>query len=284
MMNKSHAVYDRIPARPLILYHGSKFRIAEWIVSFFPRHRIFLDLFGGSAAVLLKKPRSEIETYNDLDGEMVNLLKTARDRGEELSEKLYFTPYARDEFKESFNPSNDPLEQARRTIVRSFQSFGGALPSNIKGAKASAGSFRSAYKHNNRPQVSWAGLPENLLVINERLKGVNVENLDFRKALKRYNQHDALVYADPPYLPELRDYGADYRHEMTEQDHIELAELLNERKGPAVISGYRSALYNKLYRGWVCKECSTRDASHKLRTEVVWIKGPQKQPSQGELF
>jgi DNA adenine methylase len=277
-----NAAYDRVPPRPLILYHGSKFKVADWVISFFPRHRIYLDLFGGSASVLIKKPRSEIEVYNDLDGEIVNLLKMARDRGEELAQKLCLTPYARDEFRDSFLPSDDPLEQARKTIVRSFQGYGGASATPTRGGKASVGSFKVAYKHGNRPQVYWASVPDNLLAVNERLKGVCVENLDFRKALKRYGQKDALVYADPPYLPDVRDYGSDYRHELSEQDHIELAKLLNEREGPAVVSGYQSELYEDLYKGWARKERTARCASNKKRVEVIWIKGLKSR--QEELF
>jgi len=283
-MNTARAVYDRVPARPLVLYHGSKFRIADWVISFFPPHRIFLDLFGGSASVLLKKPRSEIEVYNDRDGEIVNLLKITRDRGQELAEKIYFTPYARDEFTGSFQPSDDPLEQARRTVVRSFQGYGGACATFCGGSRASYGSFRVAYKRGNRPQVSWSTVPENLLAVNGRLKGVCIENLDFRKALKRYAQKDALVYADPPYLSETRAHGADYRYELPEQDHVELAQLLHEREGPAVVSGYPSGLYEELYKNWDRRELSTRCVRNKKRTEVLWIKGLNTRPAQGELF
>ena len=281
---KSHSLYDKVLKRPLLLYHGSKYRIAEWIISYFSQHRIFLDLFGGSASLLLKKPRAEIEIYNDLDGEIVNLLKVVRDRGPELAQKLYLTPYARDEFKKSFTPSDDSLEQARRTMVRSFQGFGGACTTAIKGSKISSESFRVAYKHGNRPQVSWQNLPENLLYINERLKGVCIENLDFRKALKRYNKSDVLVYADPPYLSKVRDYGKDYRFELSQSDHIELSELLHEHKGPVIISGYSSNLYDRLYKGWIRKEYLTHSLSNKKCTEIIWMNKILNYPIQGELF
>lgn len=243
-------------------------------------------MFGGSAAILLKKHRSEIEVYNDLDSEIVNLLKVARDRADELAQKLNLTPYARDEFKTSFIPSRDPLEQARRTIVRSFQGYGGAhtAATTTKGSKTTPNSFRIVYKHGNRPQVTWPDIPQNLFVINERLKGVVIENRDFRTIIKRYNFSDALIYADPPYLPETRDYGVDYRHEMSEQDHVELSELLHNHKGPVVISGYRSRLYEKLYKGWTCKEFTSRNVSNKKSIEVIWIKSLKNLPIQGELF
>jgi DNA adenine methylase len=263
--------------RPLILYHGSKWRIANWIISHFARHRLYVDLFGGSASVLLRKPRSEIEVYIDIDGEIVNLMKVVRDRGEELAHKIWMTPYARDEFRESFVLSDDPLEQARRTVTRSFQGYGGSYVT--RGSKATPGGFRVAYKKGNCPQKSWVNVPENILAVTERFQGVYIENLDFRKLLERYDQEDAQVYADPPYLPETRDYGSDYQYEMTIGDHCELAELLNKRKGPVVISGYYSELYNDLYTGWMWKEKESRCAANTKRVERIWIKG-----LEAELF
>jgi DNA adenine methylase len=257
--------------RPLILYHGSKWRIADWVISHFPRHRTFVDLFGGSASILLKKRRAEIEVYNDIDGEIVNLMKVARDRGEELAQLLGMTPYARDEFRESFVPADDPVERARRTVVRSFQGYGGSYAT--RGSKATPGGFRVAYQPGNNPSRSWTDIPANILEIAKRFQGVYIENLDFRKILARYDREDTLIYADPPYLPETRDYGSDYSFEMNSRDHYELAQLLNKHKGPAVISGYHSAFYDELYGGWLCKKKDTTCASNKKRTEKIWIKG-----------
>jgi DNA adenine methylase len=113
------------PARPILRYHGGKWKIADWIIEHLPRHRTYVEPFGGAASVLIKKPRAYAEVYNDLDGEIVNLFCVARDRGEELARAVELTPYARDEFYQSFLPSDDPLEQARRTVLRSFAGFGG---------------------------------------------------------------------------------------------------------------------------------------------------------------
>jgi DNA adenine methylase len=230
-----------------------------------------VDLFGGSASVLLRKPRAEIEVYNDIDGEIVNLMKVVRDRGGELAEKLYVTPYARAEFRESFERSDDPLEQARRTIIRSLQGYGGSYAT--RGSKSTPGGFRVAYKSGNCPPKTWTNVPENIMEIIERFRGVYIENLDFRTILARYDQEDALVYADPPYIPGTRDYGSDYSFETTTEDHRDLAALLNRRKGPVVISGYRSDLYDELYRGWDWKETETMCAANTKRVEKIWIKG-----------
>jgi DNA adenine methylase len=113
---------------PLVRYHGGKWRIAPWIISFFPPHRVYAELFGGGGSVLLRKGRSHEEIYNDLDGDIVNLFRMARDRGEELRRKLALTPFAREEYALSFKPAGDPLERARRTVVRAYmgRSSGGA--------------------------------------------------------------------------------------------------------------------------------------------------------------
>lgn len=107
------------PSRPVVRYHGGKWKIADWIVANLPPHRVYVEPFGGAASVLMKKPRAFAEVYNDLDSEMVNLFRTVRDRGGELAEKLRLTPFAREEFDMAWLPCEDPLERARRTVVRS---------------------------------------------------------------------------------------------------------------------------------------------------------------------
>jgi len=122
-------------ARPLVRYHGGKWKLAPWILSHFPQHRCYVEPFGGGASVLLRKPRSYAEVYNDLSGEIVNLFRVACDRGDELVRACELTPFARDEFIETWKPSPDPLEQARRTIARSFMGFGSAAATMTGGGK-----------------------------------------------------------------------------------------------------------------------------------------------------
>ena len=110
--------------RPMLRYHGGKWRLAPWIISVFPEHRIYVEPYGGGASVLLRKARSYAEVYNDLDGEVVNVFRVVRDHGPCLKEKLYYTPFSRDEFKRSYEETDDPIERARRTIARSFMGFG----------------------------------------------------------------------------------------------------------------------------------------------------------------
>jgi DNA adenine methylase len=107
----------------------------------------------------------------------------------------------------------------------------------------------------------------------DRLRGVVLENSDYKNVIRKNDTEETLVYADPPYVSGTRDNGKDYRFELTEADHVELAKLLHETAGPAVVSGYHSELYSDLYHDWRFQEKNTRTAGNTERTEVIWIKG-----------
>jgi DNA adenine methylase len=260
---------------PLIRYHGSKWRIAPWIIEHFPWHRIYVEPFGGGASVLLRKSRAAVEVYNDIDGEICNLFRTVRDNGEGLANLLYFTPYSRDEFIKSFEPSDDPIEQARRTIIRSYQGFGSGYVTNTVGSKCARPEYGFCIGwrvKGNLPHVVWNGVPESVVKIMQRLRGVILENNDYRDVIIRNDTDETLVYADPPYVSSTRDRGKDYRFEFSEADHVELAKLLHETAGPAIVSGYHSELYKDLYHDWRFAEKKSRTAGNTERTEVIWIK------------
>ena len=266
-------------AHPLLRYHGSKWRLAPWIIGHFPKHRIYVEPFGGSGSVLLRKGRSEVEVYNDLDGEIVNLFRVARDSGAELARQVFLTPYSRDEFIKSFEPSSDSLEQARRTVVRSYQGFGSGYVTNTEGSKCARPEygFRIGWRcRGNKPHLNWCNVSETVMAVIERLRGVVIENTTYQNIIEKNNTEDTLVYADPPYVSSARDPGKDYRHEFTVDDHIELAKVLKGAAGPVIVSGYHSELYDDLYQGWKVEERVSQTAANTKRTEVIWIKGGEQ--------
>jgi DNA adenine methylase len=261
--------------RTLLRYHGGKWRIAPWIISHIPSHKIYVELFGGGGSVLLRKPRSYSELYNDLDGEIVNLFRVVRDRGNELREKLVFTPYSREEFILAYDPSDDPLEQARRTVSRAFMGFASGAATqgkSTKGRNPLTGFRSNTNKSGTTTAHDWMHYPDVLPAIIERLRGVVLENRNALDIIKIHDTEKTVFYADLPYLPSVRDYGTDYKYEMTEEEHIQLAEKLNQVKGAVLISGYHSDLYNELYKGWVCREKNTYADGTSPRTEVLWMK------------
>lgn len=261
---------ETTPSRPIIRYFGGKWVLAPWIIKHFPKHRIYCEPFGGAGSVLLRKPRSWHEVYNDVDDELVNLFRVARDSGEELARKLELTPFSRIEFNESYQPSDDSIEQARLTVVRAFQGFGSSAHSNITGFRAFVRSTGTSVGKD------WSNYPYALRLIIDRLRGVVIENRAALDVMKAQDSEDTLHYVDPPYVPSTRRANI-YRHEMTDRDHEELAEFLHGLKGSVALSGYDSTIYSDLYGDWRCFQKKSHADGAKQRTECLWLNYPANQ-------
>ncbi len=204
----------------------------------------------GGGSVLMRKPRSYAEVYNDLDGEIVNVFRVVRDRGEELHRVLELTPFARDEFVLSYDPTDDAVEQARRTIARSFMGFGSAA------VCGETSGFRSnSNRSGTTPAQDWRNFPDNLPGIIDRLRGVVIENREAIKVMQQHDGPETLHYVDPPYHHDTRARGdknsvKSYKHEMTDDQHRELAAVLQTLQGVVILSGYHCPLYDELYASW----------------------------------
>lgn len=254
-----------VSERPLLRYHGGKWILAKWILTHFPAHRVYVEPFGGAASVLIQKARSYAEIYNDLDGEIVNLFRVVRTQGEALRTALELTPFSRVDFRESYEPSEDPLEQARRTVVRSFMGFGSNSHNKLTG-------FRSnSNRSGTTPAHDWRNYPGNLGAIMERLRGVCIENRPGAEIMAIHDGPTTLHYVDPPYVPETRDKGGDYRHEMTDEDHRALAAVLHNLRGMVCLSGYPCDLYEELYGDWRRVERGSHADGARKRIEVLWM-------------
>lgn len=256
--------------RPALRYHGGKFRLAPWILQFLPAHSVYVEPFGGGASVLLRKPRSKAEVYNDLDGEIVNLFRVVRDHGAELLRLVQLTPFAREEFTLSYQPSCSPIEQARRTLVRSFMGFGSA------GASGQSTGFRAnSNRSNTTPAHDWCNYPDALDRIIDRFRAVVIEHRDAVDCMQHHDAPTTIHYVDPPYVHQtrnLRTRAPSYRHEMTDEQHSDLAGHLRALTGMVCLSGYACPLYDvDLYPDWERFERPAMADGAKPRTEVVWL-------------
>lgn len=262
-----------IPRRPALRYHGGKWRLAPWIISHFPAHDIYTEAYGGAASVLLRKPRSYAEVYNDLDGEIVNVFRVLRERSAELCRVLELTPYARAEYETSHEPARDELEQARRTIVRSCMGHGANFTRRTRDGRVMRGGFRNYSKKNRRsiPAQDWRNYPEELAGMAERLRGVIIENRKAAEVICKHDSSETLHYVDPTYDHQSRGRKNDYRFEMTEKDHRELASVLKGLQGYVVLSGYQSGLYRELFGNWQRVEKRVMADGGGPRTEVLWL-------------
>ena len=246
----------------LLKYPGGKWRIADWIISHFPEHKVYVEPFFGSGAVFFSKKPVYIETINDLDGDIVNLFRVCREYPDELAQLIELTPFARDEFAACYERSEDPIEQARRTIVRYHQSFGTS--------NSSRNSWRNVQTYGGpRCATMWNYLPAAVMECVDRLKEAQIENIDAVEIIRRYDDKNTLIYCDPPYLPGLRKRSI-YACEMSEQKHIELLDALRESHSMVVISGYDSELYNIKLQGWNTDTAETTAQFGLHRTEKIW--------------
>ena len=254
--------------RPVLRYFGGKFRLAPWIISHFPQHKIYVEPFGGAASVLMQKPRSYAEIYNDLDDSVFSLFTCMRelDLSIGLRQVIESTPYSRREFELAHVYHPDPIENARRLIVRSFMGFGADSVTNIQ----SKTGFRSnSNRSGTTPAHDWINYPKNIPEFQKRLSGVILENKDAKEVMLDHDSAETLHYVDPPY-PHSTRRGGRYKHEMTDIEHKELVDFLLTLKGQVVVSGYASEIYEKLNWKKVSKKTFADGA--KERTEVLWIK------------
>lgn len=253
-------------ARPLLRWHGGKWMLAPWVIQHFPPHRVYVEPFGGAASVLLRKPRSYAEVYNDLDDDAVTLFRVLRsERANELIEALRLTPFARSEFMQAYESADDDVERARRLVIRSFQGFGSNACHRLSGFRANSN------RSGTTPAHDWANHADALPAIVERLRGVAIETRDAQAVMAAHDGAQTLHYVDPPYLPETRDAGGDYAHEMTLADHEKLLAFLRTMTGAVVLSGYPSALYDDALAGWTRIERRALADGARARTEVLWI-------------
>lgn len=254
------------PSRPALKYFGGKWLVADWIIGYFPPHETYVEPFGGAASVLLRKPRSSIEVYNDIHGEVVNFFRVLRDRPSDLLRAIELTPYSREEWELSLSPEGDELERARRFYVNSWQSYGVGGTNNDSSWRIA----RTRAGRGNTPVDDWTNTGHMQDVV-ARLQGVFIERDNALEVLHRYDQKRTLFYVDPPYVHSTRVHKARYEGEMTDDDHAALAEALHAVDGMVIVSGYPSTLYDELYAGWETADRLAVTNGGGKRTERLWL-------------
>ena len=255
--------------RPALRYYGGKWRIAPWVISHFPMHKIYIEPFAGAASILLQKAPAPFEVMNDLDGNVVNFFRVLRERTAELRRAIEFTPFSREEVALSAEPSDDSLEAARRLYIRAWQTMHGA-PSMDKGGWR----FGRRGQHDKQSVVSDWNDHDRLPAIALRLKNVQIDRGPAVDVIRRFDKVDALIYCDPPYVRSTRSdrWGSHgYSHEMKDEDHRELAEVLHSATGMVILSGYPSKLWEELYGDWKHVSMVNRTNRGKPATEYLWI-------------
>ncbi|MBW2673936.1 MAG: DNA adenine methylase [Deltaproteobacteria bacterium] len=239
-----------------------------------PDHVHYVEPYFGSGAVLFKKERSKIETVNDLNGDVINLFRVLRERPQELTDLIYMTPWSREEYCASYEMTGDELEDARRFLVRCWQAFGTRLNTSSGWKNEGCGAQGKIVVH------VWRDLPERILAVAERLRGVQIENSLAVDVINRLAAKHTLIYADPPYLevPPL------YAMRTSEEEHCEMLDALKASPGPVLLSGYENDLYSCELVSWEeCRVSANADGG-RVREEVLWLNPVAVEMREGMLF
>lgn len=263
-------------SRPVLRYHGGKWMLAPWIIDNLPPHRIYVEPFGGGGSVLMRKPRSYAEVYNDKWDVVVNVFRVLRDQDKalRLRQLLHLTPFSRTEFEScgDFNirEHGDDIERARRTILRSFCGFGSAATN----AEYATGFRANSNRSGTTPAQDWKNFPDHVEGFTDRLRGVCIENREAGDVIEQHDTPETLFYVDPPYVHSTRNMqrgNAAYAVEMTDEGHRTLAAQLRAAKGMVVLSGYPCDLYAELYEGWLRIDREANADGARKRTECLWL-------------
>lgn len=261
--------------KAVIRYPGSKWRIADWIISFFPAHKSYVEPFFGSGGVLFNKTRSSIETVNDIDGDVINFFEQVQKDPERLAEKLYYIPYARQIYEQCFEPTDNDLQKAVNFCIRCQMGYGVRLNGKT-GWKRDVQGREKAYAAKD-----WTEMPQKIISTAERLRGVQIECRPALEIIESFNSRDVLIYADPPYMLSTRT-AKQYKHEMTAKDHYQLLDRLKVSKSLVLISGYSNPLYRDMLRDWHREEKVSMTQSGKMRKETLWMNF--EPPKQRTIF
>lgn len=254
--------------RPVLRWHGGKWKLAPWIISHFPPHKIYFEPFGGAGSVLLRKPSALVEVYNDLDGRLVNFFQVLRDAKMRaaLIKALRNTPFAEAEYFAALDgfPA-DPIEDARRLAVRQAFAHGTDTARRVSGFRI------EVFSDFKRGPHEWRRYSRALVKSAARLRTVCISNRDWKALVRRANA-DTLTYLDPPYLPETRRDGSRaYVHELTTDEHADLLETISSIKGMVVLSGYPHSTYDEALPDWRRVEIGAHADGARPRTEVLWL-------------
>lgn len=265
------------PVRAVLRYPGSKWGLARWIVAQLPPHRTYVEPFFGSGAVFFSKAPAEYEVLNDLDQQVVHLFRVVRERGAELAAAIALTPWARAEYEAAYTQTGDPLEDARRFLVRCWQAHGTRL------------AHRTGWRNRGSAEggattALWQQLPARLLAVIERLQHVEIECRPALEIIARFaDDKDCLLYLDPPYERSTRTHWI-YAQEMRADDHMALLEALQRCRCAVVLSGSAHPLYDERLQSWQRVERQTLAEKGQRRTEVPWLNPQAAGPRQGALF
>ena len=270
-------------------YYGGKAIHLKWLLpllSAFADERVYVEPFCGSCAVAInRKHKAKRIIVNDANSEVVNFFMVLREQPALLSRLLYFTPKSKAEWNCAYDYQLDTAtmpnaEAARQFAVKVYQSFNAVTTYSSRGwrARETFGKARTATYQQ----------------IAEMIKPFDFEYGDAVKLIAQYNRDDVFIYADPPYLFNVRQDERGYKTELENEAeyHTRLLDIAVQSNAHFAISGYHSPLYDEALADWHCYEretyaysaLHTKGGDASPRTECLWVNYPPSTNAQAELI
>ncbi|TXI23122.1 MAG: DNA adenine methylase [Roseateles sp.] len=209
-------------AQPIIPWIGGKRRLAETLLSRFPQHHCYVEVFAGGAALFFLRPPAPVEVINDINSDLVNLYRVVSHHLEEFVRQFKYALSSRQVFeweKAKVPETLTDIQRAARFFYLQQMSFGGRVEGQSYGTATTA------------PMINLLRIEENLSSAHLRLAGVNVENLSWEACIDRYDRPHTLFYCDPPYW-ETEGYGVPFGWEHYERLAAKMATL----QGKCIVS------------------------------------------------
>jgi len=259
--------------RGLCKYYGGKQRLAKYIIPHLPSHTEYYELFGGAGSVLVNKKPSKFELYNELDDRMYNLMCQVQCNSDYLIKELKKVEFSLETFKDAC----DKIKNCQLGYEESIYFY--IVKNMSRCGIGESGSFSPDRENGHDKTNAWNTAIDNIKNVSKRLKDVKLKNYNALEFLDDNSFYkNSLIYLDPPYVASTRKSSNNYKYEMTNDQHIEMATKLNKLNCKIVISGYESDLYNNLYKDWrkiqiKSKNYAGNQSGTRLdKVEVLWIK------------
>jgi DNA adenine methylase len=261
-----------------IEWKGTKYQMSNIINNNTVYTKRYIEPFGGSGIVMLRRKSVAVETYNDLNKNLTNFFRILREHKDYLINELEKYNYSQNDLEESLNrlenkKYNTDLQNAVYFFISCCLTRPNTMPETSKESY-----FKSSIKSSNgnitKVCNTFNNRIEKLEKVKERFNKVQITNKDAFKLIKRHGGRDAMFYLDPPYISEL--WEGKYKHGLSRNKHKELLDLIKDKDGFYMISSYPNEIYNEKLENWdkLTKEhkssLGSLDSNTKNKKEVIY--------------
>lgn len=249
-------------------YYGAKHYMLKHILKRIPAHSRYVEVFGGSAKVLLNKEPVPFETYNDTNKAIFNLFRWLQQDFEGFQRLAQLT------LCHELNVTSPDEEDCMEDSLKNAVKFYARLHQSFMGSGNNFSISVNRLRRNVPENISsWLNKVDNLETIYRRLSQVQFLCRDFSSIFETFKGNsDTFFYVDPPYVLDTRQQKKVYQSELTNEQHEQLVNYLLSLGSPCLVSGYQHPIYQKLEsNGYTLEQFLIESPNRKeTKVECLW--------------